>query len=72
MSEKHRIKVIKKGEVAPAPAAAPSESKAKRAAARKMVTTVTNWVSDLQTRKREETKLAIEQLFGAQPRPNES
>jgi len=28
-------------------------------------------VNEFQSRKREETKLAIEQLFGAQPRPTE-
>jgi hypothetical protein len=44
--------------------------KAKRNAARQVVSNVTNWVNDLQARKRDETKIAIEKFFN-QPRPSE-
>lgn len=67
-----KVKVIKKAAVQ----AAKSQPKAvkkneKQLAAREMVSTVTNWVSDFQQRKRSETKVAIEKFFN-QPRPSES
>jgi len=72
MTDKMKIKVIKKGEaVKPEPAAKPVKA-SKKAQAREMVSTVTNWVSDFQMRKREETKIAFEQLFSSGPRPSES
>lgn len=43
-----------------------------RQTAREMVSTVTDWVSDLKQRKSEETKAAIELLFAATQRPSES
>ena len=74
MAEKLKIKVIKKGsaKVAAPAASVVNKPKAKRAAAREMVSTVSSWVNDFQQRKRNETKLAIEQLFGQQTRPTES
>ena len=71
MTNKTKIKVIKKGEAKPEPKPVVSESRSKRQAAREMVANVTGWVSDLQTRKREETRLAFEQLFKANPQPSE-
>ena len=71
MDTKPKVKVIKKGEVRVAAKPAYQEQKSKRAAARDMVSNVTGWVNDFQSRKRVETKLAIEQLFNAQPRPSE-
>ncbi len=71
MINKGKIKVIKKGESKPEVKPVVSESRSKRQAAREMVSNVTGWVSDLQTRKREETRLAFEQLFKANPRPSE-
>lgn len=72
MTSKLKIKVIKKGEPKPVEAKpAVSESRSKRQAARDMVANVTGWVSDLQTRKREETRMAFEQLFKANPQPSE-
>ena len=68
MKEGKKIKVIKKHDLkAPVKTAV----KSKRAAAREMVSTVTNWVNDFQGRKREETKTAIERLFSNQPQPSE-
>ena len=68
MKEGMKIKVIKKDEikVASKPAA-----RSTRAAAREMVSNVTNWVNDLQARKRDDTKTAIEKFFKQQPRPSE-
>lgn len=71
MTNKPKVKVIKKGEVKPVTKPAVSESRSKRQAARDMVANVTGWVSDLRTRKREETRVAIEHLFKANPRPSE-
>lgn len=65
-----KVKVIKKGEnKAPVKVQAP---KSKRAAARDMVSTVSTWVSDFQGRKRDETKIALEQLFAVRPQTSES
>jgi hypothetical protein len=68
MKEGMKVKVIKKGEIK---AVRKSQVRSKRAAAREMVSNVTNWVSDLQARKRDETKTAIEKFFNQQPRPSE-
>lgn len=72
MTTKGKIKVIKKGEsvktqVTETPIKAVKKSKE---AAREMVSTVTNWVTEFQRNKREETKLAFEQLFSGQPQVN--
>ena len=72
MTEKLKIKVIKKGTVIKAASAAKAKPVSKRESAREMVSNVTNWVSDFQNRKRQGTKLAIENLFGQQIRPTES
>ncbi|MBK7708910.1 MAG: hypothetical protein IPN69_11770 [Acidobacteria bacterium] len=62
---KTKIKVIKKGE----PKAVEKKVVVERATAknqvREMVGTVTNWVSEFQHRKSEETKVAFEHLFAA-------
>lgn len=69
MSKAMKVKVIKKDEIkAPVKVVKPS----KRAAAREMVSTVSTWVNDFQTRKRDETKIAIEKFFSTQPQPSES
>jgi uncharacterized membrane-anchored protein len=68
MNEKLKIKVIKKNTVK-TPVKAVKQSK--RAAAREIVSTVTNWVSDFQVRKSTETKSAIEKFFSQNPRPSE-
>ena len=69
MKEGLKIKVIKKGEIkAPTVKVLP---KSKRASAREVVSNVTSWVSDLQARKRDETKVAIEKFFNQGPQPSE-
>ena len=69
MADKAKIKVIKKSEVKIAEAPVAVEKKTNQAA-REMVSTVTNWVSDFQQRRRVETKQAIEKFFSNQPQTN--
>ncbi len=71
MKEKAKIKVIKRGEERRSRPRVQSETNTKREAARGMVSTVSNWVSDFQARKSGEAKLAFESLF-KQPRATES
>jgi hypothetical protein len=70
MTAKAKVKVIKKGELKNFEAPVKIEKKPTQAA-REMVSTVTNWVSDFQQRRREETKQAIEKFFIAQPQTGE-
>ena len=69
MSEKAKIKIIKKGEMKIAEQTMEKpiviEKKSKQAA-REMVSTVSNWVNELQQRRRDETKQAIEKFFTPQ------
>lgn len=73
MTHKAKIKVIKKGEVKiaaePMEKSIVTEKKSKQAA-REMVSTVSNWVSEFQQRRRDETKQAIEKFFTPQPQTN--
>ena len=62
-----KVKVIKKGEAKPALEPAPAKQVSKKAAAREMVSTVSNWVSDFKQRKQEETKLSLESFFTPNP-----
>ncbi|HLA95552.1 MAG TPA: hypothetical protein VK612_07515 [Pyrinomonadaceae bacterium] len=71
MTNKLKVKVIKKGESKPVTKPVMNETRTKRVAAREMVSNVTGWVNDFQSRKRVETKLAIEKLFNANPQPSE-
>ena len=71
MIDKTKIKIVKRSE---AEAAKTKEKKAptSRATAREMVSTVTDWVSDIKQRKSEETKAAFDLLFAANRQPTES
>lgn len=69
MTEKAKIKVIKKSEVKVVEAPIKIERK-KNQAAREMVSTVGNWVNEFQQRRRVETKQAIEKFFPNQPQTN--
>lgn len=71
MINKGKIKIIKKVEArSMLPKAKVATSP--RKVAREMVSTVTEWVSDLKVRKREETKAAFDLLFGTNSRTSES
>ena len=67
MSEKKTVRVIKKGERQVKP-----ESTANSAAdaARKMVKNVTNWVNEVQNKRRVETANALK-ILSKTPRPSE-
>lgn len=67
-----KIKVVKRSEVKNTIRPKKTRVAHPRAAAREMVSTVTEWVSDLKQRKTEETKIAIESLFGTNRQPTES
>lgn len=71
MTNKPKVKIVKKSDIA-ATAPAPVKRNAARIAAREMVSTVTDWVTEFKSRKSEETKVAIEQLFAARTQPSES
>lgn len=71
MIEKARIKVIKKDEIKAPQVSLKIQKQTKRAAARQAVSTVTNWVSDFQMRKSDETKAAIEKFLPQNPQPSE-
>jgi hypothetical protein len=63
MDTKAKIKVIKKGTQKSVEPKLENEKKTTQVAAREMVSNVTNWVTDFQQRRREETKKAIEKFF---------
>lgn len=73
MSAKAKVRVIKKSELKTTELIESTDSinKKPKKAAREMVATVSNWVSDFQHRRREETKQAIEKFFSTQPKPSE-
>ena len=68
MKEGTKIKVIKRDDIK---APVKTLKKSTRASARDMVSNVKTWVNDLQARKRDETKIAIEKFFTNSPRPSE-
>ena len=72
--DRTKIKIVKRAEADVAKAKSKKKKKAAtpRTAAREMVSTVTDWVSDLKQRKTEETKAAFDLLFAANRQPRES
>jgi hypothetical protein len=71
MSEKKTIRVIKKNERARKEKPAPKGNTTAQTA-RDMVQTVTNWVNELQQKRRVETTNAIKSLLPESPRPSEA
>jgi hypothetical protein len=71
MTSKKTIKVIKKSERNTTEAKAPKATVA-RDTARDMVKTVTNWVNELQQKRRVETSKALKSLFPDSPKPTEA
>jgi hypothetical protein len=71
MSEKKVIKVIKKGDRHRQAKPVEKATNA-RQTAREMVQTVTNWVNELQQKRRNETAKAIKTLLPNGPRPSEA
>lgn len=70
--DRSKIKVVKRSDIKPEVRIKKVRSASPRAAAREMVSTVTDWVADLKQRKTEETKFAIETLLSANRQPRES
>jgi len=70
MSIKGKIKVIKRSEIESQQDQKETKPK-KRDAVRRATENVSSWVADLQSRKREEAKAAIDSLFRTQPRTSE-
>ena len=70
MSEKKAIKIIKKHERGRKPKPVAKENTTAQTA-REMVQTVTNWVNELQQKRRAETTQAIKALLTKNPRPSE-
>jgi hypothetical protein len=71
MSEKKAIKIIKKNDRKRRDRPVEKAASA-RETARDMVQTVTNWVDELQQKRRNETAKAIKQLLPNNPRPSEA
>lgn len=69
MSEKKPVRIIKKGQAKPGEKTVPPANSA-RDTAREMVKTVTNWVNEVQHKRREETTNALK-FLSKTPRPNE-
>ncbi len=70
MNTKGKIKVIKKGTQQTVAVVEKVQKNATKIASREVVANVSNWVNDFQQRRREETRIAFEQLFGQQPTTN--
>lgn len=70
--DRSKIKVVKRSEIKTDVNARKVTKVSPRTAAREMVSTVTDWVTDLKQRKTEETKFAIETLLSANRQPRES
>ncbi len=71
MSEKKTIRIIKKDERTRKEKPVVKGNTAAQTA-REMVQTVTNWVTELQQKRRVETAKAINSLLPESPRPNEA
>lgn len=70
MTAKAKIRVIKKSEKNASENTKVVPKPTKQQSAREMVSTVSNWVSDFQNRKRKETKQALETFFSNKPQTN--
>ena len=70
MSEKKTIRIIKKGEKK-RPVKVGAKTNPAREAARDMVATVTNWVTEFQQKRRTETTTAL-RLLSDTPRSSEA
>lgn len=69
MSAKKTVRIVKKGQLKQV-AKAPPKTGAARETARDMVKTVTNWVNELQQKRRAEAARALK-LMSDTPRPSE-
>ena len=72
MSEKKTIRIIKKNERITRKEKPVAKGNTAAQTAREMVQTVTNWVTELQQKRRVETAKAINSLLPENPRPHEA
>lgn len=63
MIDKNKIKVVKRSEGGDRPKAAGRKKTSPRAAAREMVSTVSEWVADIKQRNTDDARAAFELLF---------
>ncbi|HEV7643931.1 MAG TPA: hypothetical protein VGO50_08335 [Pyrinomonadaceae bacterium] len=71
MTKSNKIKVIKREDIPTKKPVKKVKQKSSKIVAHEMVTTVTNWVTEFQQKRREETASAIRQLFNEkQPEPH--
>ena len=70
MSDKKQIRIVKKGEKT-RPPVVKAKANAARETARDMVETVTNWVTEFQQRRRQETTNAL-RMISKTPRGSEA
>lgn len=67
MRNKGRIKVIKKGAEAHQPAEPEVPKYEGKRAARDMVATVSDWVKEVQSKKKEQSAVSVDKFFGRVP-----
>lgn len=72
MPDIKKIKIVKKLDAAAFKKRRPKSGKHPRSTAREVVSTVSEWVTDLRSRKTDETKAAIDRFFTGGARPSES
>ena len=70
MASPKKVRIVKKGELNRQPKPVPKANSA-RETAREMVQTVTNWVNELQQKRRTDTANALNSLLSDTPRPSE-
>lgn len=71
MSEKKAIRIVKKQDRTLRTKATPRKN-VPRDTAREIVQTVTNWVTEVQQKRRAETAQAVKMLLSKSPRPSEA
>ncbi|NNE99642.1 MAG: hypothetical protein HKN25_11535 [Pyrinomonadaceae bacterium] len=67
MTQRAKIKIIKKRDLEKVKNAVKDETRTKQESARAVVSNVSTWVNEFQKRKRVETKQAIESMFPKSP-----
>lgn len=72
MSDKPKIKIIKRTEAAVPRKRGKTRVKSTRQAARELASTVTDWVTDVKQRKSNETRAAFDLLFSGRHPARES
>ncbi len=72
MTDRTKIKIVKKDEASAFKGKKKRKRSVPRNAAREMVSTVSEWVADFKTRKSAETKAAFDLFRSSNPRPSES